>query len=56
MHDVYEQLAFHLSTLGMGLPYREELLEILRTDRTDHSPLPDFVQLHGEILKEKGLV
>ena len=30
MDKVYEQLAQHLSTLGMGLPYREELLEILR--------------------------
>jgi ferredoxin len=27
----------------------------LRTDRTDHSPLPDFVKLHEKILKEKGL-
>lgn len=30
MHDVYERLAHHLSALGMGLPPREELLEILR--------------------------
>jgi len=30
MGDVYEKLAFHLSTLGMGLPYREELVDILR--------------------------
>jgi Pyruvate/2-oxoacid:ferredoxin oxidoreductase delta subunit len=29
MHNVYERLAVHLSTLGMGLPYKEELLEIL---------------------------
>jgi len=34
MHDVYEQLAFHLSALGMGLPYEEDLLEILRENLT----------------------
>ncbi|MFC2003083.1 hypothetical protein ACFLV4_03970 [Chloroflexota bacterium] len=34
MHDVYEQLALHLSTLSMGLPYREELFEILREHLT----------------------
>ncbi len=34
MHNVYERLAIHLSILGMGLPYREELLEILRENLT----------------------
>jgi ferredoxin len=34
MHSVYERLAFHLSALGMGLPYREELLPILRENLT----------------------
>ena len=29
MQDVYRRLALHLSTLGMGFPYREDLLEIL---------------------------
>ncbi|MCK4723895.1 MAG: 4Fe-4S binding protein [Dehalococcoidia bacterium] len=46
--------------IGCGLCVRQCSSEAaklrLRTDRTDHSPLPDFVQLHGEILKEKGLV
>jgi len=34
MDDIYEQLAFHLSTLGMGFPYRAELLEMLREQLT----------------------
>ena len=34
MHNVYERLAVHLSTLGMGFPYREDLLEILRENIT----------------------
>ena len=34
MHNAYEDLAIHLSTLGMGLPYREELLGILREHLT----------------------
>jgi NAD-dependent dihydropyrimidine dehydrogenase PreA subunit len=34
MHDIYERLAFHLSTLGMGLPYREDLLTILKENLT----------------------
>ncbi len=34
MQDMYEQLAVHLSALGMGLPYREVLLEILRENLT----------------------
>lgn len=29
MHNIYEQLAWHLAALGMGYPYREDLLEIL---------------------------
>ena len=32
--DIYERLAFHLSTLGMGLPYRDDLLDILRQNFT----------------------
>jgi len=32
--DIYEQLALHLSTLGMGLPYREELVDILKENFT----------------------
>ncbi len=32
--DIYERLAFHLSTLGMGWPYRENLLDILRENFT----------------------
>jgi len=32
--DIYERLAFHLSTLGMWLPYREELVDILRENLT----------------------
>jgi len=32
--DIYERLAFHLSALGMGLPYREELVDILRENFT----------------------
>jgi len=34
MQDIYERLGFHLSTLGMGFPYREELLEMLRENLT----------------------
>ncbi len=34
MHSPYEDLALHLSTLGMGLPYREELLQVLREHLT----------------------
>jgi ferredoxin len=30
--EVYERLAQHLSAVGMGYPYREELVEILRTN------------------------
>jgi hypothetical protein len=30
MDDVYEKLAKHLSSLGMGYPEKEELIEILR--------------------------
>ncbi len=32
--DVYERLALHFSTLGMWLPYREELVDILRENLT----------------------
>jgi ferredoxin len=32
MNDIYEQLALHLSTLGMGLPYRDDLLTILKNE------------------------
>jgi len=32
--DIYERLAFHLSTLGAGIPYREELVDILRENLT----------------------
>jgi NAD-dependent dihydropyrimidine dehydrogenase PreA subunit len=32
--DIYEKLAHHLSTLGMGMPYREGLIEILRENFT----------------------
>jgi len=32
--DVYERLALHLSALGMWLPYREELVDILRENFT----------------------
>ena len=32
MNDIYEQLALHLSTLCMGLPYRDDLLTILKND------------------------
>jgi ferredoxin len=32
--DIYERLALHFSTLGMGLPYREELVDILRENLT----------------------
>ena len=35
MGDVYEKLAFHLSTLAMGFPYREQLLEFLREHLTE---------------------
>ncbi|MFC2046938.1 4Fe-4S binding protein [Chloroflexota bacterium] len=38
--DIYEQLALHLSALGMGLPYREELLDILREN---------FTQIEAEV-------
>lgn len=34
MDDIYERLAFHLSTLGMGLPYREDLVAILKENLT----------------------
>jgi ferredoxin len=34
IEDIYEKLAHHLSTLGMGMPYRESLLEILRENFT----------------------
>ena len=34
MQDVYERLALHLSTMAMGLPYREELVDILRENFT----------------------
>ncbi|RJX25517.1 MAG: 4Fe-4S dicluster domain-containing protein [Dethiobacter sp.] len=33
-NDVYRQLALHLSTLGMGFPDKEELLDILRENFT----------------------
>ncbi|MBI5441243.1 MAG: 4Fe-4S binding protein [Deltaproteobacteria bacterium] len=33
--DPHEALARHLSAVGMGYPYREELLEILRTNFTE---------------------
>jgi len=29
-HEVYDRLALHLSTLGMGMPYTEDLLGILK--------------------------
>lgn len=32
--DIYERLALHLASLGMGLPYREDLLDILRQNFT----------------------
>ncbi len=28
--DIHEQLASHLSVMGMGLPHRDELVEILK--------------------------
>ncbi|MFC1980457.1 4Fe-4S binding protein [Chloroflexota bacterium] len=34
MQDVYERLALNLSTMAMGLPYREELVDILRENFT----------------------
>jgi len=34
MHDIYEQLVFHLSALSMGLPPREELFIMLRENLT----------------------
>ena len=34
MDDAYEKLATHLSCLGMGMPYREGLLEILKENLT----------------------
>lgn len=34
MHNPYEDLALHLSTLGMGMPIRDELLEVLREHLT----------------------
>ncbi|MFC2070442.1 4Fe-4S binding protein [Chloroflexota bacterium] len=34
MHDIYEQLAFHLSTLGMGFPQGDDLLAILKDNLT----------------------
>lgn len=33
-HNVYDHLAVHLSTLGMGMPEREDLLVILRENLT----------------------
>ena len=30
MQTIYEKLAFHLSTLGMGMPLNEDLIEILK--------------------------
>ena len=33
--DIYEQLAKHLSTMGMGLPHREALVEILKENFTE---------------------
>ena len=32
--DIYKKLAKHLSSLGMGYPEKEELLEILRENFT----------------------
>jgi len=32
--DIYERLAYHLSALGMALPYRKELVDILRENFT----------------------
>ena len=32
--DIYRQLAKHLSSLGMGYPEKEELLEILKENFT----------------------
>ncbi len=40
--DIYERLALHLSTLGMGLPYSEELLDILKEN---YSPVEAEVAL-----------
>lgn len=33
-HNIYDRLAIHLSTLGMGLPPREDLLDILVANLT----------------------
>ncbi|MDP2718869.1 MAG: 4Fe-4S binding protein [Dehalococcoidia bacterium] len=33
-HNIYEQLAFHLSTLGMGYPFKDGLVEILKENFT----------------------
>jgi ferredoxin len=33
--DIHEQLAKHLSTMGMGLPHRETLVEILKENFTE---------------------
>ena len=33
--DIYEKLGEHLSLLGMGYPYREDLIEILRQNYTE---------------------
>ena len=34
MQEIYDRLAFHLSTLGMGLPVTEDLLPILKENLT----------------------
>ena len=33
--DIHEQLASHLSVMGMGLPHRDELVEILKENFTE---------------------
>jgi hypothetical protein len=58
--EIYKKLAKHLSSLGMGYPEKEELMEILKENFTPREvevalaiPTKDFTELHQQILKER---
>jgi hypothetical protein len=58
--EIYKKLAKHLSSLGMGYPEKEELMEILKENFTPVEaemalaiPPKDFTELHQQILKER---